>query len=130
MPGFEYRVSLAIPRRQLFQGRALRLVSIGIGYGKRMTFAPDPGCLNDNKNMLWSDSHPDGVGFEPRAIHVGQKFHIAAGGLRLGEADVFRVDNPQIEEGQELVNIVDINHSDDTKDSKLLPLFKVGHKPT
>uniref|UniRef100_A0A1B6CT64 Uncharacterized protein n=1 Tax=Clastoptera arizonana TaxID=38151 RepID=A0A1B6CT64_9HEMI len=103
VPGFEYRVTLAIPRRHLFQGRALRLVNIGMGYGKRITFAPDQGCLNENKNVLWSDSHPDGLGFEPRAVHVGQKFHITAGGLRLGEADVFRVDNPQIEDRQEMI---------------------------
>uniref|UniRef100_A0A1B6ESN8 Uncharacterized protein n=2 Tax=Cuerna arida TaxID=1464854 RepID=A0A1B6ESN8_9HEMI len=104
--GFEYRVRMAgPPRKHFFQGRALRLVSIGAGYGKRITFTPDR--LNEPNNYFWSDTHPDGLGFEPRAVHVGQRFYISAGGLRLGEADVFRADAPQYEERQELVQTKD-----------------------
>lgn len=91
------------PRKHFFNGRPLRLVSIGAGYGKRITFAPDR--LNSPENYFWSDTHPDGLGFEPRAVHPGQKFYISAGGLRLGQADVFRADAPQYEERQELVSI-------------------------
>lgn len=103
MPGFEYRVRMAgPPRKHFFKGRALRLVSVGAGYGKRITFAPDR--LNEPDNYLWSDTHPDGLGFEPRAVHIGQRFYISTGGLRLGEADVFRADAHQYEEKQELVS--------------------------
>lgn len=109
VPGFEYRVRLAINPGQvisnqyLFGGETRRLVSIGAGYGKRITFAPDCGSLNDPKNFFWSDTHPDGVGFEPRAVHVGQRFCMSAGDFRLGEAIVFRADAPQCEEKQELI---------------------------
>lgn len=101
-PGFYYRVRPAGSRRPLFSGRALRLVSVGPGYGKRITFTPDPMTLNSPKNFLWSDSHPDGLGFEPRAVHAGMKFAIMAGGERLGEASVFRADAVQQEERQEV----------------------------
>ncbi|XP_054288791.1 uncharacterized protein LOC129004288 isoform X1 [Macrosteles quadrilineatus] len=102
MPGFEYRVRMAgPPRKHFFQGRALRLVSVGAGYGKRITFAPD--VLNEPENYFWSDTHPDGLGFEIRAVHVGQRFHILAGGLYLGEAHVFRADAAQYEEKQEVI---------------------------
>lgn len=109
VPGFEYRVRLAINPGQdnssqyLFGGKTLRLASIGAGYGKRITFEPDQGTLNDPKNFFWSDTHPDGAGFEPRAVHVGQQFCMSAGEFRLGEAVVFLADAPQCEEKQELV---------------------------
>jgi len=106
VPGFEYRVRMAgPPRKHFFQGRALRLVSVGAGYGKRITFAPD--VLNEPENYFWSDTHPDGLGFEIRAVHVGQRFRISAGGLHLGEAHVFRADAPQYEEKQELIHSKD-----------------------
>lgn len=52
---------------------------------------------------MWSDSHPDGFGFEPRAVDAGMKFAVMAAGQRLGEASVFRADAVQQEEKQELV---------------------------
>jgi hypothetical protein len=103
MPGFLYRVRPAGSKRLLFEGRSLRLISIGPGYGKRITFAPDETSLNASNNFLWSDSHPDGLGFEPRAVHAGMKFAVTAGGQRLGEGSVFRADAVQQEEKQELV---------------------------
>ncbi|KAL1138191.1 hypothetical protein AAG570_009883, partial [Ranatra chinensis] len=104
LPGFHYRVRPAgHKRRHLFRGNALRLVSIGLGYGKRITFAPDPGCLNSPDNYFWSDSHPDGLGFEPSAVRTGMKFAIFTGEQKLGEAHVFRADAPQVEQKQELV---------------------------
>ncbi|PNF38294.1 hypothetical protein B7P43_G11621 [Cryptotermes secundus] len=103
MPGFLYRVRPAGSKRLLFDGRSLRIISIGPGYGKRITFAPDEKSLNASNNFLWSDSHPDGLGFEPRAVHAGMKFAVTAGGQRLGEGSVFRADAVQQEEKQELV---------------------------
>ncbi|GLH03621.1 Protein of unknown function [Gryllus bimaculatus] len=102
-PGFFYRVRPAGSRRPLFQGRSLRLASIGMGYGKRITFAPDSDSLNSSTNFFWSDSHPDGLGFEPRAVHAGMKFAVMADGQSLGEATVFRADAAQQEVRQELV---------------------------
>uniref|UniRef100_A0A0A9YBD2 Exoglucanase A n=3 Tax=Lygus hesperus TaxID=30085 RepID=A0A0A9YBD2_LYGHE len=101
VPGFHYKVRPAFgKRRPLFGGRALRLMSVGMGYGKRITFAPD--VLNAPENFFWSDSHPDGLGFEPSAVRAGMNFEVHAGELRLGEANVFRADTPQKEEKQKI----------------------------
>ncbi|KAB0792086.1 hypothetical protein PPYR_14047 [Photinus pyralis] len=101
VPGFCYRVRPNDRKDHLFDGRALRLCSIGMGYAKRLTFAPD--SLVSPDNYLWSDSHPDGLGLEPRAVHTGMKFSIMAGDQQLGEASVFRADAPQQEERMERV---------------------------
>ncbi|XP_066998270.2 uncharacterized protein [Anabrus simplex] len=103
VPGFCYKVRPAGSKRPLFSGRSLCLLSIGAGYGKRITFEPDPTTLNAPENYFWSDSHPDGLGFEPRAVHAGMKFAVVAGGQCLGEASVFRADAAQQEERQEWV---------------------------
>jgi hypothetical protein len=103
MPGFHYRVRPAGSKRLLFEGQSLRLISTGPGYGKRITFAPDAKNLNASNNFFWSDSHPDGLGFEPRAVCAGMKFEVRAAGQRLGEGSVFRADAVQQEERQELV---------------------------
>ncbi|GFG29966.1 hypothetical protein Cfor_11751 [Coptotermes formosanus] len=103
MPGFYYRVRPAGSKQLLFEGRSLLLMSIGPGYGKRITFMPDRQNLNASRNFLWSDSHPDGLGFEPRAVHAGMKFAVTAAGHRLGEGSVFRADAVQQEERQQLV---------------------------
>lgn len=103
MPGFTYRVRpLGLTRRHLFGGKALCLISIGAGYGKRLTFKPLPNNLNENDNFFWSDSYADGLGFEPRAVDAGDKFVITADGLQLGEAHVFRADVPQYQEHEEI----------------------------
>lgn len=85
----------------LFDGRVLRLLSIGMGYAKRLTFAPD--SLVEPDNYLWSDNHPDGLGLEPRAVHTEMRFKIMADDQELGEAYVFRADLPQREERMERV---------------------------
>ncbi|XP_045773438.1 uncharacterized protein LOC123872884 isoform X1 [Maniola jurtina] len=103
VPGFYYRVRPANSRHHLFEGRSLLLQSIGMGYGKRITFKPD--TLNAPENYFWSDSHPEGVGMEPRAVHPDMKFTITGNGGLLGEAVVFRADLPQIEEKTEYVDI-------------------------
>ncbi|KOB75435.1 Uncharacterized protein OBRU01_04639 [Operophtera brumata] len=91
-----YRVRPAGSRRHLFEGRSMLLQSVGMGYGKRITFKPD--TLNDPENYFWSDSHPEGLGMETRAIQPGMKFTISGNGGLLGEASVFRADLPQVEE--------------------------------
>lgn len=103
IPGFSYRVRPSDRKEHLFQGRVLKLQSIGMGYAKRLTFTPD-SLVNPN-NYFWSDNHPDGVGLEPRAVYTGMKFSITADGQSLGEASVFRADRPQQEERQEFVSI-------------------------
>ncbi|CAH0715506.1 unnamed protein product, partial [Brenthis ino] len=103
IPGFYYRVRPATSRRHLFEGRSLLLQSIGMGYGKRITFKPD--TLNAPENYFWSDSHPEGLGMEPRAVHPNMKFTITGNGGLLGEASVFRADLPQIEEKTEYVDV-------------------------
>lgn len=101
IPGFYYKVRPNDRKEHLFGGRALKLLSIGMGYAKRLTFQPD--SLISPDNYLWSDNHPDGLGLEPRAVHKGMKFIIKAGDQVLGEAHVFRADHPQIEERMEKV---------------------------
>ncbi|XP_030756595.1 uncharacterized protein LOC115882563 [Sitophilus oryzae] len=103
VPGFSYRVRPNNRNKHLFNGRALRLVSIGMGYAKRLTFEPDSQLNADN--YLWSDNHPDGLGLEPRAVHKGMKFMVKAGEQVLGEATVFRDDKPQFEEKTEKVEV-------------------------
>lgn len=104
VPGFHYRVRPAGCRRHLFGGRSMLLQSIGLGYGKRITFKPD--TLNDPENYFWSDSHPDGLGMETRAVHTGMQFEITANGVHLGDASVFRADLPQVEKKTEYVNVM------------------------
>ncbi|XP_046390726.1 uncharacterized protein LOC124159158 [Ischnura elegans] len=100
-PGFHYRVRPAGNPRPLFGGRSLRLLSIGAGYGKRISFEPD-SLNNPSAFTFWSDSQPDGFGFEPRAVFTGMRFAVCAGGQRLGEAVVFRADSPQVEDNDAL----------------------------
>lgn len=106
VPGFHYRVRPAgqlagSKRKPLFGGQPLQLTSIGMGYGKRLVFSSN--SLNNPQNYLWSDSHPDGLGFEPSAVRAGMRFEVFAGQLRLGEAVVFRADAPQAEKRQEIL---------------------------
>lgn len=69
------------------QGRALRLVSVGMGYGKRITFASDKHNINDN--YFWSDTHPEGYGFALRLVQEGDKFTLRdANGYSVATAEV------------------------------------------
>lgn len=81
IPGFHYRVRPAGSRRYLFEGRSMLLQSVGMGYGKRITFKPD--TLNAPENYFWSDSHTEGLGMEPRAIYPGMKFTIFGNGVSI-----------------------------------------------
>lgn len=104
IPGFYYRVRPNDRKEHLFQGRSLKLCSIGMGYAKRLTFQPD--SLVEPDNYLWSDNHPDGLGLEPRAVLPNMKFSVVIDGQILGEACVFTADKPQIEERMEKVSII------------------------
>lgn len=76
-------------KQWLFGGRALGLQSIGRGYSRRMTFAPDNGKLNDNPNYFWTDSNPNGFAFQLEVISVGDKFTIQdANHMPLGTLEV------------------------------------------
>ncbi|KAL1513234.1 hypothetical protein ABEB36_002669 [Hypothenemus hampei] len=103
IPGFSYKIRPNNKKYKLFGDRALRLISIGMGYAKRLTFESD--SLNDPDNYLWSDNHPDGLGLEPRAVCKGMKFFVTTGDQTIGEATVFRDDKPHFEERSEKVKL-------------------------
>ena len=60
--------------RFLFQGKALTLQSIGMGYGKRITFEGE--SLNFNSNYFYSDSCPTGFGFSLVAVEENAVFNV------------------------------------------------------
>lgn len=90
----------------MFDGQPLRLLSIGTGYSKRLTFEPFKNCLNSNQNYFWTDSMPSGFGFELRAVPCDTTFKIYVRDQCLGYSSVFRVDYPQYEEKQLMVSSV------------------------
>ena len=75
-------------------GQPLHLQSIGMGYGKRITFASEK--RNGNENYFWSDNYPSGYGFSIHVISVGEKFTIYdANHLAIGTCEIIEVDvNP------------------------------------
>ncbi|XP_077977064.1 uncharacterized protein LOC144432674 [Glandiceps talaboti] len=73
-PGFFYKVRINGSEKYQFKGNALRLQSIGKGYGKRFTFASK--CLNANKNYFWSDSHNEGYAFSIQVVFNHEEFGI------------------------------------------------------
>lgn len=116
--GFMYRVRPLMTRKKLFKGllsvrtfyyrlvlicwlllsgQPLHLQSIGMGYGKRITFASEK--RNGNDNYFWSDNFPTGYGFSIHVISVGEKFtiydanHLAIGSCEIIEVDVNQFDN-------------------------------------
>lgn len=80
VPGFRYRVRVNRTSRQLFDGRALTLESVGRGYGKRITFQAPVGGLNENDNYFYSDTIAQGYGFSPVAVEVGDRFRVRDSG--------------------------------------------------
>lgn len=89
--------------------------SIGLGYGRRMTFKGDK--LNFNDNYFWSDSIPSGFGFNIEALREGDSFTVVdADSQEIGTAEVQNVDFPQIEldtsiEGKDVVKNVKVRFS-------------------
>jgi len=77
LPGFQYRVRKLggrNPERYLFRGKALALQSIGMGYGKRITFEGD--TLNQNSNYFYSDTNPAGFALSLVAVSAGDQFTV------------------------------------------------------
>ncbi|XP_071957130.1 uncharacterized protein [Antedon mediterranea] len=97
LPGFKYKVRrLGVKNKYLFEGRALHLLSISQGYGKRITF--ESKIKNLNSNYFWSDSNDDGYGFSLIAVEHGDKFTICNLRRRpIGHAIVEDVDETQTE---------------------------------
>jgi len=94
--GFMYRVRPLMARKKLFKGQPLHLQSIGMGYGKRITFASEK--RNGNENYFWSDNYPSGYGFSIHVISVGEKFTIYdANHLAIGTCEIIEVDEAQFE---------------------------------
>lgn len=95
-PGFRYNVRYIGTNEYLFNGEARRLNSIGLGYGRRMTFQGN--SLNFNDCFFWSDSIPNGYALNIQALKEGDVFIIVdADQQEVGSVEVQKVDFPQIE---------------------------------
>ncbi|CAB3992457.1 Hypothetical predicted protein [Paramuricea clavata] len=89
LPGVRYRVRLSDTNEYLFGGKALKLESIGQGYGKRITF--ESKDILENNNFFWSDSHEAGFAFSPEILSGGEVFQVMDNvGKRVG---IFSVDS-------------------------------------
>ncbi|XP_076064177.1 uncharacterized protein LOC143038612 [Oratosquilla oratoria] len=96
VPGFCYSVRQAQSKRSLFQGRALLLLSVGMGYGKRLTFQGD-SCLT-NDNFFWSDTNPEGYGFSLVLVQPKDAFAVLdANNEPIATASVVKLIGPQRE---------------------------------
>lgn len=95
-PGFRYRIRYINSDEYLYDGEARRLESIGLGYGRRMTFKGD--SLNHNDCFFWSDSNPDGYAFCIEAVQESDVFAIVdCKGQEVGSVEIQSVDFPQVE---------------------------------
>ena len=74
LPGFKYRVRFGGTNDYMFGGKALKLESIGKGYGKRITFESDD--ILENDNFFWSDSHEAGFMFSPEILSGDEAFQV------------------------------------------------------
>lgn len=95
LPGFRYRVRLGGTNEYLFGGKALKLESIGQGYGKRITFESDD--ILENNNFFWSDSHEAGFAFSPELLSDADVFQVIdSQGKGVGIFSVDSVNEQQI----------------------------------
>lgn len=78
LPGFRYRVRVCGGKSDetfIFDGKALRLLRVGPGYGKRLSFEDED--ILANENFFWSDSNPDGgFAFSIEVLSEGEKFTV------------------------------------------------------
>lgn len=96
-PGFKYHVRYLGSNRQVFHGEPRLLESIGMGYGKRLTFKGDNPNIQDC--VFWSDSNPEGYGFSISVINKGEKYMIYDSlNQRIGDIVIESVQEPQVEE--------------------------------
>lgn len=128
--GFRYRVRKLGSEQFLFKGKAMRLMSIGMGYGKRLTFEGE--TLNHNSNYFYSDTHQEGYGFSLVAAESRDLFTVHADMRLVAEARLLDVIiekelSSEVEEDGSLVKKVavtftcDINYSGDRHG--LMPLY-------
>lgn len=96
--GFRYRVRRLGSMDFYYGGKALTLMSMGKGYGKRLTFESSDVLSNDN--YFWSDSHPEGFAFSVQAVEAGQSFDMYDDSSR----EAGRVVLEQVDAGQTLVS--------------------------
>uniref|UniRef100_A0A0B6ZCX1 Uncharacterized protein n=2 Tax=Arion vulgaris TaxID=1028688 RepID=A0A0B6ZCX1_9EUPU len=95
-PGFQYHVRKVGINNFLWGNKARTLESIGMGYGRRMTFSGDQ--LNNNDCYFWSDTEPNGYAVSIQAVQVGQKFIIQNSfDTEVGEGIIEKVCAPQEE---------------------------------
>lgn len=100
-PGFRYFVRYLGTDEYLFDGEARRLESIGLGYGRRLTFTGEK--LNFNENFFWTDSRPEGFAFTIEAVREGNEFAIIdSDHQQIGVAVVETAEFPQIEISTEI----------------------------
>lgn len=92
VPGFRYRVRKLGSDCFFFNGKAMALVGLGMGYGKRITFEGD--TLNHNSNYFYSDTHPNGYGFSLVAAEPNDLFVVHDDTRPVAEA---RLENVLIE---------------------------------
>ncbi|XP_041463539.1 uncharacterized protein LOC121414429 [Lytechinus variegatus] len=99
LPGFRYRVRIPSKTngdRYQFGGRALHLLRIGQGYGKRLTF--EDQYANINTNFFWSDTLPNGYAFIISAVEPGDEFVVCHQNRRpFGRATVIATSQRQVE---------------------------------
>ena len=108
VPGFRYRVRRVGTDHYLFDGKALTLLSIGLGYGKRLTFTGD--SLNFNDNYFWSDSDPNGFAFSLDGVQVEDKLTAYAADESgvIGEVKVERIHGVQEEISSEVSTVASL----------------------
>lgn len=95
VPGFPYRVRCLGTDNYLFGGSPKLLQTIGMGYGKRLTF--EGSSLNgNNTNYFYSDSSPSGYAFSVVAVRPGDRYVVVDDCRRpVGEATVDGVEHQQ-----------------------------------
>lgn len=100
-PGFRYKVRYLSRRDDVFDGKGRYLTSVGMGYGKRLTFQGDK--LNVNDFFFWSDSDENGYAFSHDVLEKGEKFVLYdANSQPIGDVVVESVTEcPQFEESME-----------------------------
>ncbi|VDH98704.1 Hypothetical predicted protein [Mytilus galloprovincialis] len=96
-PGFTYHVRDLRTDREVLEGEPRVLQSIGMGYGKRLTFKGDKRNLNDC--YFWTDNNPEGYGFAIRVVSKGDNFVIYDSlNQSIGDVVIESVEGPQVEE--------------------------------
>ncbi|PAA86728.1 hypothetical protein BOX15_Mlig014026g1 [Macrostomum lignano] len=94
LPGFKYRVRCLGPGGRSVFPEPRRLLSIGAGYGKRLTFdvkslSSGEGANRRPVDHFWSDSWPEGYALSLSALDVGQRFALQTrSGQEIGRAEV------------------------------------------